>query len=153
MYKDLEITKCFDILGNNYIGHLGYISGKSPFIVPITYFYDAEEKCILSYSTNGHKINAMRQHEHVSLQVEQIETIQDWTSIQVHGKFEELEGSAAKKYIHKFSQGVQDTIVHVKSEKPKFIGDFSSRLQERKMPIMYRIHITAITGKIRTSKK
>ena len=149
MIKDLALEECLKILGNNYLGHLGYISGKTPFILPITYFHDAENKCILSYSTNGHKIDAMRRYEHVSLLVEQINTIQDWTSVQVHGTFEELKGSAAKKYLHKFSQGVQETVGRIKGEKPNFIGDFSSRLQEREMPIVYRINIDEIIGKIR----
>jgi len=95
----------------------------------------------------------MRQYEHVSLQVENIKTIQEWSSVQVLGTFEELEGSAAKKYLRQFSQGVQTTIERTKNEKPRFISDFSSRLQERKMPIVYRINIHDIIGKIRTLKK
>lgn len=153
MVKDLEIEECLEILGDNYLGHLGYISGKDPFVTTVTYYYDAEEKSIISYSTKGHKIDAMRKYEHVSLYVEHVKSIQDWSSVLVHGIFEELVGSAAKKYIHKFAHGVQDTIERVKGEKTKFIGDFSSRLQERKMPIVYRIQIRAITGKIRTPKK
>lgn len=153
MIKDLELDECLKILGHNYLGHLGYISGKSPFVTPITYFHDDEEKSILSYSTNGHKIDAMRKYGHVSLQVENVQSIQDWSSVLVHGTFEELLGSAAKKYLHKFVQGVQDTIERTKGEKPKFIGDFSSRLQEREMPIVYRININDITGKIRTPKR
>lgn len=152
MVKDLEVEECLEFLGKNYLGHLGYISGKTPFVTPITYFHDAENKCILSYSTKGHKMDAMRSYEHVSLQVEKIQTIRDWTSVQVHGTFEELTGSAAKKYLHKFAQGVQDIIERIKGEKPKFIGDFSSRLQEREMPIVYRININDIIGKIRKPK-
>ncbi len=149
MIKDLEHEKRLEILGNNYLGHLGFISEKKPFVTTITYFYDAVEKCLLSYSDNGHKIDAMRKYEDVSLQIENIQSIQDWSSVLVHGKFEELLGSAAKKYLHKFAQGVQDTIERSKGEKPNFIGDFSSRLQEREMPIVYRININDITGKIR----
>lgn len=149
MIRDLEQEECLELLGHNYLGHLGYISGKDPFVIPITYFHDTEEGCILSYSSNGQKIDAMRKYENVCLQVEQITSIQDWKSVQIHGIFEELEGSTAKKYIHKFAQGVQDTIERMKGKKPKFIGDFSSRLQKRKLPIVYRIKITGITGKIR----
>jgi len=152
MIKDLKPAKCLEILSNNYLGHLGYISGKNPFVTPITYFYDVEEKSILSYSGNGHKIDAMKEHKNISLQIENIKTIQDWSSVLVHGTFEELLGSAAKKYLHKFAQGVQNTIERTKGEKPKFIQDFSSRLKEREMPIVYRINISDITGKIRTPK-
>lgn len=151
MIKDLGIEECMEILGSNYIGHLGYISGKTPFVVPITYFHDAEDKSILSYSSKGHKIEAMRRYRHVSFQVENIRSIQDWSSVQIHGTYEELHGSTAKKYLHKFAEGVQETIDGLKGEKPKFISDFSSRLQEREMPIVYRIRVKDISGKVRQS--
>jgi len=149
MIKDLELKECLELLGKNYLGHLGYISGKSPFVTPVTYFHDAEERSIISYATTGHKITAMRKYDLVALQVQQVQSIQDWSSVQIHGNYEELQGSAAKKYLHKFAQGVQRTIERIKGEKPKFIGDFSSRLQEREMPIVYRIHIRSISGKIK----
>ena len=151
MTDNLEDAACLELLGSNYLAHLAYISGKKPFIVPITYYHDKDEKCIISYSTIGHKIEAMRRYKYVSIQVEQVTTIQNWISVQIHGTFEELEGSSAKKYLHKFARGVQETIERVKGDKPKFISDFSSRLQEREMPIVYRINIHGINGKIRNN--
>lgn len=152
MIKKLEISDCYKVLASNYIGRLAYISGKSPYVVPVTYFYDAEEKCILSYSAKGHKINAMKKHGDVALQVDDIQSIQKWRSVLVHGRFEELDGSTAKKYLHKFAEGVQNTIVKTNGVKPKFIQDFTSRLQKKTIPIIYRIHILDITGKIRDAE-
>ena len=149
MIDKLETSECFKILTSNYIGRLAYIFGNSPYVVPVTYFYDAEEKSILSYSAIGHKIEAMRKHEDVAFQVDDIHSIQKWSSILVHGRFEELEGSTAKKYLHKFAEGVQNTIVTTNGVKPKFIQDFTSRLQKATIPIIYRIHISHITSKFR----
>lgn len=152
MIRDLKSTECLKLLSSKYLGHLGYISDESPFVIPITYFHDADEKSILSYSANGHKIDAMRKYGHVSLQIESMTSIQDWSSVLVHGTFEELEGSRAKKYLRRFAEGVQDTIARTKNEHPKFIQDFSARLQNGNIPVVYRIHITNITGKIRNDK-
>ncbi|MRI00708.1 flavin mononucleotide-binding protein [Kriegella sp. EG-1] len=152
MITDLGIEECKEFLSKNYLGHLGYISGKDPFVTTITLFYDASENSILSYAAIGHKIMAMRNNNRVTLHVENVQSIQEWSSVLIHGIFEEIEGSAAKKYLHKFAQGVQDTIEKLKGEKPKFISDFSGRLQKRDMPIIYRIKINGITGKIRTLK-
>ena len=149
MIKNLEASDCLILLDSNYIGRLAYISGKSPYVVPITYFHDTEGQCILGYSAKGHKIDAMKKHGNVALQVDDIQSIQKWRSVVVHGQFEELEGSTAKKYVHKFAEGVQNTIVKAKGEKPKFIQDFTSRLQEGAIPVVYRIHISDITGKFR----
>lgn len=153
MTKKLEISECLKVLNSNFIGRLAYIFGDSPYVVPVTYFHDAEEKSILSYSTIGHKIKAMRKHEDVALQVDDIQSIQKWRSVLVHGQFEELEGSTAKKYLHRFAEGVQDTIVKSNGAKPKFIQDFTSRLQKGTIPIIYRIHISNITGKFRDDEE
>ena len=149
MIKKLEISECFKVLASNFLGRLAYNSGKGPHIVPITYFYDAQEKCILSYSATGHKIRAMRKRKDVAFLVDEIQSIQKWHSVLVQGHFEELEGSTAKKYLRSFSEGVQDTIVKSNGPKPKFIQDFTSRLQKKTIPIIYRIHISEITGKFR----
>lgn len=151
MIKNLELSECLDILGNNYIGRLAFVSHGDPYIIPITFFHDSEEKCILSYSAKGHKIEAMRNYDSVALQVDEIKSIQEWRSVLVHGKFKELDGTTAKSYLHKFAEGVQDAIKRKKGATPKFIQDFSSRLQQRGIPIVYRITINDITGKLRES--
>jgi len=151
MIKDLEITECLEVLGDHFIGRLAFLSGENPYIVPVTYFHDVQEKSILSYSAEGHKLKAMRRHELVAFQVDDIESIQNWRSVQVHGRFEELTGSTAKKYLRRFSEGVQETIARSKGEHPKFIQDFSARLQNGNIPVVYRIHITDIKGKVRNS--
>lgn len=149
--KNLKLADCLELLGQNYIGRLAFISGKSPSITPITYFHDAEEKCILSYSAEGYKIDAMRKYAEVSLQVDQIDNLQNWKSVLVHGNYEELKGSTAKKYLHRFAEGVQETIAKKEGASPKFISDFSSRLTQRKIPVVYRILISDISGKYRES--
>jgi nitroimidazol reductase NimA-like FMN-containing flavoprotein (pyridoxamine 5'-phosphate oxidase superfamily) len=147
--KELQTSECVKLLSENYIGHLAFIVGKRPYITPITYFHDSEDKSILSYSAPGYKIEAMKRHEFVSLQVDDIHSMNRWRSVLVHGRFEQLEGSTAKKYLRRFSEGVQRTISKKENDAPKFIKDFSSKLQQRGIPIVYRIHITDIVGKYR----
>lgn len=149
MIKKLDKSECLEVLTTNYLGRLAYISGKSPFVVPITYFHDVEDDCILSYSSEGFKLNAMREQNNVSLQVDDIQSIQKWRSVLVHGRFEELKGSTAKQYLRKFAEGVQDTIVNGTGARPRFIQDFSSRLQKDTIPVVYRIHIAEMTGRQR----
>jgi len=151
MIKNLELSECLELLERNYIGRLAFISHGDPYIIPITFFHDSKEKCILSYSAKGHKIEAMRIYDSVALQVDEIKSIQEWRSVLIHGKFEELDGTTAKSYLRKFAEGVQDTISRKKGATPKFIQDFSSRLQQRGIPIVYRIAINDISGKLRES--
>ncbi|MCG2462354.1 pyridoxamine 5'-phosphate oxidase family protein [Flavobacteriaceae bacterium F89] len=147
--KNLKELECLRLLSENYVGRLAFIVSKNPYITPITYFYDAEENSILSYSAPGYKIEAMRKYQSIAFQVDDVQSIQEWRSVLVHGKFEQLGGSTAKKYLHRFSEGVQHTIAEKDNGTPKFIQDFSSRLQQRGIPIVYRIRITDVVGKYR----
>ncbi len=149
MIKNLELSECLNLLGRNYLGRVAFIFQGDPYIIPITYFHDANEKCILSYAAKGHKIQAMRNYGSVAFQVDEIKSIQEWKSVLVHGKFQELEGSTAKNYLRKFADGVQQTIKQKKGKAPQFIRDFSSRLQKNSMPIVYKISVEDIQGKFR----
>ncbi|SDE47998.1 hypothetical protein SAMN05421636_105220 [Pricia antarctica] len=50
------------------------------------------------------------------------------------------------------AEGVQRTLANRNAESPKFIPKFSSRLQERKIPIVYRINSMDIIGKFREDR-
>ena len=144
--KDKEINY---ILKNNYIGNLGYIYQDRPFVVPITYFFDTENNVIICYSGDGHKMSAMRKNEAVSLQVAEIESVNNWKSIMIHGKFEQHFGSDAKAYLHKFSLGVKDVILEREHKKADFISEFSSKIYNDNIPSVFVIKIEEITGKMR----
>ncbi|MBO0323759.1 pyridoxamine 5'-phosphate oxidase family protein [Muricauda sp. CAU 1633] len=147
MISDLEPIKCTGLLADNYVGHLAYIANNEPHVVPSTYFFDEEHKCILCFASNGHRINALRKYNKVSFQVDSVESFRYWQSVQVHGTFEELTGDYAKLCLKRFADGVQRTIDHKNAERPHFLSHFSGKLQETEMPVVYRIAVTKITGK------
>lgn len=149
MFENLEEKEAEFILENNYIGHLGYIYENRPYVVPITYFFDIENNAIICYSDDGHKMNAMRKNNIVSLQVGEIEAVNQWKSILVHGIFEQHFGSDAKAYLHKFSLGIKDIIIEKEHRKVNFISDFSSEIYKDGFPIVFLIKINEITGKKR----
>ncbi len=153
MINNLATKEGIELLKDNYIGHLAFIANGGPYIVPITYFYDQESNSIISYSDEGHKINAMRKNNNVSLAVDEIISVNNWQSILVHGQFEELKGTDAKYLLHKFTEGVKSIILKKEKKHTKFISDFSSTSHLENIPIVYKIQIQEITGKFRASDK
>ena len=149
MIKTLKEKDSIQLLESNYIGHLAYIYRNRPFIVPITYFYDKENNNIIGYSSEGHKINALRKNNEVALEVSEIDAVNDWNSMVVHGIFEELEGSNAKAYLHNFSLGVKNLILKKKQKELDFISQFSSKITKDDMPIVFIIKIEEMTGRMR----
>ncbi|MCM4166148.1 hypothetical protein KCTC52924_03069 [Arenibacter antarcticus] len=146
---DLTINESTGILRNNYNGHLAYVFQGKPYVIPITYYFDPTENCIIGYTSEGHKIEAMRQNPSVSMVTEQVQSLANWKSVQIQGDFEELEGSFAKQKLHDFFEGVKNIIHRKENKEVKFINEFSSKSYTKGTPIVYQIRIQEITGKKR----
>lgn len=153
MIKVLNHTESRSILAVNYIGNLSYIFRNKPFIAPITYYYDEKNDAIIGYSSEGHKISAMRKNTNVSLGVTEINSVNSWKSILAQGVFFELSGSEAKSKLHKFSIGVKDLIINEERRKLDFISEFSSKTYKDDKPIVFIIKIEEVTGRMRVYKK
>ena len=147
--KDLTEHESKHILETNYIGYLSFLWKNKPYVIPITYYYNAEDHCIISYSGEGHKINAMRINNAVSIGVTQIKSLQSWQSLLVHGNFEELEGTHAKQELHKFALGIKKILLVKENKDHQLISDFSSKITSNDVPVVYRIKVLDITGKSR----
>jgi nitroimidazol reductase NimA-like FMN-containing flavoprotein (pyridoxamine 5'-phosphate oxidase superfamily) len=149
--EDLNTKECIALLANNYIGRIAYILKGGPEIVPITYFYDPENNSIISYSGKGGKIEAMRKNSSVSFQVDEISDVVHWKSVLIHGEYEELQGITAKHLLHTFSEGVKKLVLKKEKVSPKFISEFSSKITDNGIPIVYRINIKEVVGRQRES--
>lgn len=149
MINVLENDTCLDILKTNYVGRLAYICKGEPYVTPITYYYKQSDHCIVSYSVEGHKIKSMRLNQYVSLEVDEITSVNRWRSVLVHGLFEELHQIDAKYVLHEFCEGVKKVINIRDKENPHFISEFSAKLEGQGTPIVFRIQIQEITGKQR----
>ncbi|MEP2281463.1 pyridoxamine 5'-phosphate oxidase family protein [Maribacter sp.] len=153
MRRNLNQQECITLLTQNYIGRLAYISGGCPHIVPITYFYDLETNTITSYSSEGHKIEEMRKNTAVCLAIDEITSIADWKSVLLQGTFEELSRIDAKHMLHEFSEGVKKVIATNYGEHPKCISEFSAKIDTEDAPIIFRININELKGKLRVTDK
>lgn len=149
MYRTLEEKDCFSVLENDYLGHLSYIYHNRPFVVPITYFYDAQRKIIICYSAEGHKMNAMRQNKKVALNVVDVDGLTKWRSVIAHGEFEQVFGSESKAYLHTFSLGIKTLIEKKERKELSFISEFSSKAINENIPMIFIIKIDEVTGKMR----
>jgi len=149
MIKNLNKEESLNLLRNNYIGNLGYIFNNQPYIVPMTYYFDEKTDTIICYTAEGHKIKAMRNNNHVALEVAEIQSVNHWISVLVEGIFEELKGSDIKIKLHTFSLGVKEIIKSKEHRGVDFISEFSSKVYKNDLPIAFLIKIDHIVGKKR----
>jgi len=148
MMTNLSDHECKEMLANNYLGNIAYISGDSPYMVPMTYYFDGDQT-IIGYSSEGHKTNAMRKNNNVSLHVLELRDINNWTSVLAHGKYEELDAGDAKGYLREFAAGIKDLILRKEEKNLQFISDFSSKSYKGDIPVVFKIILDDLSGKLR----
>ena len=86
-----------DVLRRARFGRLACALEGQPYVTPISFAYDGD--CIYGFSTVGQKILWMRSNPLVCLEVEELTSVQDWTTVVVTGKYEELPlSSENRKY-------------------------------------------------------
>lgn len=136
------------ILSRNYVGMIAYISGGSPYMVPMTYYFDGVDT-VIGYSSEGHKTSAMRKNNQVSLHVLEMKNIDNWISVLAHGTFEQLDAANAKSYLRTFAGGIKDLILRKEERNLHFISDFSSKTYEGEIPIVFKITLDSFSGKER----
>ena len=117
MTKPLREVDAFDVILNSKVGRLGCIDNDEPYVVPINYLLEGDS--IYSHSLPGKKIQAMRTHPRVCLQVDQIDGEFRWRSAIAFGTFEEIQlpmerRSIIAKLLARFPQltPVESAIVH-----------------------------------------
>ncbi|MGB5236646.1 MAG: pyridoxamine 5'-phosphate oxidase family protein [Flavobacteriaceae bacterium] len=149
MIRNLSAKEGKKLLKDQYIGHLSFIAGKWPYSLPITYYYNKAKNTIISYAAEGHKIKAMRKNPNVSLEVNDIDSVNDWSCVLVHGKYEELHGIDAKYYLHEFAEGIKKLIKSKEGKDTQAIAEFSCKIESEKNPVVYRILVDELTAKFR----
>ena len=77
-----------DLLKRARVARLGYIHDGQPYIVPMLFAYDVDY--LYSFSTEGQKIAGMRANPQVCVEVDDLVTTQQWETVIVLGRYEEL---------------------------------------------------------------
>ncbi|MFT6799578.1 MAG: nitroimidazol reductase NimA-like FMN-containing flavoprotein [Nonlabens sp.] len=76
-----------------------------------------------------------------------IDSVNSWESVLVQGIYEEHTGSIAKAILRQFSTGVKKIILNQEQRALNFINQFSIRIYDHDIPIVFTINIEGITGK------
>lgn len=141
--REMTDEECRRTLTEAHYGRLGCARDNQPYIVPIAFAYDGRH--LYGFSTPGQKIDWMRSNPLVCVEIDERTSRQQWVSIVISGRFEELldtpEFAADRAQAHRTLQvhapWWEYTTVPV-AESQRKAGSFT--------PIFYRIHIDKMTG-------
>jgi hypothetical protein len=69
-------------------GHIACTEGSQPYVTPLSFGYDKSH--IYAIATVGRKIKALRANPLVSIAAQEVVSFQEWKSVVVSGRYEEL---------------------------------------------------------------
>lgn len=144
MIGSLTKSQCERILLGSMIGRIGCHSSGKSYVVPITYVFD--NGYIYAHSKEGLKVKMMRKNPKVCFQVDQIESMSNWRSVILWGKYEELKSSAEQEKAIKILVNGIEPFHTGESVKPDHNAADMNPHKEKK-PVFYRISIDEISGR------
>jgi nitroimidazol reductase NimA-like FMN-containing flavoprotein (pyridoxamine 5'-phosphate oxidase superfamily) len=136
MIKQLNQDQSRQLLRKERIGRLGCIANDGPYIVPVNYAFDGE--CAYLHSLPGQKIEAMRAHPRVCLEVDEIEDELNWKSVLAFGTYEEITNPRER------SEALNHLLARFSRLTP--VESFIAGDADAPAPIVFRIRVSKLTG-------
>ncbi len=141
--EELNKEKCKEVLTRIRLGRLACSLNNQPFIVPLYFAFDGKRH-LYSFSTVGKKIDWMRQNPLVCLEVDEVKNQNDWTTIIISGRYEELLDTP--EFEEKRVTAHELLSKHPMWWQPAYdAGNFRERTHEK--AIYFRILIEKISGR------
>ncbi|MGA7833884.1 MAG: pyridoxamine 5'-phosphate oxidase family protein [Acidimicrobiales bacterium] len=138
MILEMSASEIDEFVISQKIGRVGcHVSGET-YVVPVIYAWDAD--CIYVYTTEGKKIEMMRENPHVCFEIDDYQANGGWRSVIVQGVFEELGGDDAVGALRIISERVRSNRDAERS------GERGSRGAGR-TPVAFRIRARVVTGR------
>jgi len=146
MLGELSKEEIEVVLGNNVIGRIGCAADRKTYVVPVTYVY--VDGYVIGHTTDGMKIEILRNNPECCFEVDEMKTISNWQSVIAWGTFEELEGDEAnvamEKLVSKLSPMMPSETSHASRMGPISSSRTSTQTNN---PIVYQIYLKEKTGR------
>src|ERR1700690_2261637 len=135
MILEMSPSEIDEFVLSQKIGRVGcHVDGET-YVGPVIYGWD--EDCIYVYTTEGKKVDMMRENVRVCFEIDEYASDGGWRSVIAQGLFEELEGDDAARALRVITERVtsnRDTS--------------SSRSRDTgRVPVAFRIRTTDVTGR------
>ena len=145
-----EMTRgeCNEMLGRAKFGRLGCARDNQPYVLPLNFAFD-EGGYLYGFTTLGQKIDWMRSNPLVCCEVDEVKNHNQWSSVIVFGRYEELpdtpEFDVARRHAHGFLQQ------RAMWWEPAYISQEHQDTPHSLTPIFFRIKMENVTGHRATS--
>ncbi len=160
--QEMSREECFSALARAKLGRLACAREGQPYVVPIFCVHDRptlDVDYLYSFSAVGQKIEWMRSNPLVCVQLDEMTNYEQWMSIVIFGRYEELPPSPGEEPIlrnvarHRLERASEREhawqLLHAYPLwwQPASASRARDSVQRTFIPIFYRIRIDRITGR------
>lgn len=88
--REMRQEECLRVLARTRLARLACAHENQPYIVPVYLTYEELSGCLYGFTTPGQKVEWMRANPLVCVEVDEITADNQWVSVIVFGRYEEL---------------------------------------------------------------
>jgi len=143
--EEMRPNEAREVLGGLNYAHLAMAKDNIPYVVPVHYAFDGQD--LFVYTTEGKKSDIIGINPEICLQAEDVEDNENWKSVIVSGKAEQITDEDAR-------QKALDLILKIN---PNMTPAISIRWMDSwvraNIEVIYRIRPRSITGRQTIKRK
>jgi nitroimidazol reductase NimA-like FMN-containing flavoprotein (pyridoxamine 5'-phosphate oxidase superfamily) len=140
--REMSAQECRDLLARLGTGRLGCARNNQPYVVPIYFAYEPER--LYGFSTVGQKIEWMRDNPLVCVEADDVRAHNEWASVVVLGRYEELTDKPGYAEVRRQAQSVLER--RALWWQTGYAASQSRHGPKPAAPVFYCIHIEGISG-------
>lgn len=142
LIHEMKPQECRELLARVGMGRLGCARNNQPYVVPIYFAYEPDH--LYGFSTLGQKIEWMRDNPLVCIEADEVRTHNQWASVVVLGRYEEL----PKKPEYAESRRQAQSVLEKRAMwwQTGYAASQSRIKPKPAAPIFYCIHIEELSG-------
>jgi uncharacterized protein len=140
--SEMSRQECSDLLARLEAGRLACARENQPYIVPIYFAYEPDR--LYGFATLGRKIEWMRSNPLVCVQADTVVSDNEWASVIVLGRYEELPDTPEYSTVRLQAQALLEK--RSLWWRTGYAAAQTRHKSGRSIPIFYCIHIEEMTG-------
>jgi len=142
LIQEMTRQASLDMLARTHRFRLACAQGSQPYVVPFYFAYHNDS--LYSFATVGQKIDWMRANPLVCVEADEVVSPQEWMSVIVFGRYEELPDTPE----YQPERAVAHNVLQKNAMwwEPGYVKTILHGAQRPMVPVFFRIHVVQITG-------
>lgn len=139
----MTAAECRTVLARVRVGRLACVREDQPYIVPVALYLDPDDDVVYGFSTVGQKIRWMRDNPLVCIEVEEIISRANWTTVIAFGWYEEIPRAGPDADVRRRATELFGT------QSDWWLPGTAtlSSGEQPAVPVIYRIRLGKVTGR------